>query len=344
VFKKLLITLIITILVFFGFYIAFIYLSKGNITDNTTIAFEEGLIRDTFELPIQSRSYKIGVSSDIKYIKDIIAVSEIINLNISAYDLTAIDELLSTTKADVNLIINVEDDLRVGYSQDLSKKIDFYLETYKQIKYLSIGSSVNLTYRDDNKKYSTFISEYVKIYDELKKNHPSVKIYTTFQYESLIGRATEYYSNSDWNQIKFLDDLSGKLDLIGINMLPIINYPNPNDIPLNYLEPLIKYGKNIALVQNSWPARDLMNKEGKIYHNSTETLQAEYLKKLTEILDGNRCELLIWQRYQDSISESEVEDYEGLTVAIGMKNLSGQDREITKLWRELINIDYVIAN
>jgi hypothetical protein len=317
------------------------YLYREGKTDNTTANFEKELIRDTFELPIQTRRYKIGVNVDDKSLKEETSISEVIGLNVSIYNLSIIDKLLANTKADVNLVINIEDDLAKNNTQNYIKQIDYYLQVYKQIKYISIGTSVNLTYRDSNKKYATFISEYSKIYDELKKNNPSTKIYTTFQYEALIGKDGGYYFDNEGQQMKFLDDLSSKLDIIGLNLLPAVSYENPDGIPINYFEPLLDYDKKIAIVQISWPARNLIDKEAKVYLVSSETIQANYLKKITQAIDRIDCNLLIWNKYKDDIDDFDIEDYGSYEVAIGLKGLDGHDREIVNLWKELKNVEYI---
>lgn len=224
---------------------------------------------------------------------------------------------LTTNKSNlpIELVIDYSD------AQDVDKIKDI-LNKYKSIQYLAIGNEVNLLEAKDSEAFNLFVTNYINAYDILKSDFPNLKIYTTFQYEALVGKA--YLTGIKYeNNLNLLKRFDGKLDLIGITLYPHFDYDIPSDIPLNYFDELYKSGLKIAVTETGWPSNISGLSDSRF--NTNEKEQEDYAKWV-KALPSEKFEFINWIFLNDISQEATAFD------GIGLRDINGKAKPALDIW------------
>ena len=198
--------------------------------------------RSSFELPIQSRDYKIGIAGffpvnfpnstttqNREYLQTVNEIGEIVGIHTNYDKLNIVDLYASQTTSEINLVLGLEKPTGSASASEVIEKITLYLKKYPQIKYLALGNEINFNFVPNSSKYLEFLAKYKALYTQLKGQFPELKIYTTFQYETLIGKG--YLTGKKGQPVlSMLSDFKDYIDVIGLTVYPYFDYKNPEEI------------------------------------------------------------------------------------------------------------------
>ncbi len=196
--------------------------------------------------------------------------------------------------------------------------------------YLVLGTEVNTTYERNPEGYFAFLEAYQEAYDVVKAASPQTQVLVTYQYEELLGVVPELPPHAPrW---ELLDDLAGRLDLLGLTSYPSFAYPTARKVPLEYYLqvqdhtdlPVAFIGVGFA----SGPGRGGVNA-------STEPEQRRFLQRLLEDAFTLRAPLLVWFAAED-LGFAATAPYD-LLNSIGLRDAGGSAKESWSVWVETSN-------
>lgn len=217
------------------------------------------------------------------------------------------------------------------------------LKKYPKITHLSIGNEVNDLKEKYPSEFSKFIMSYKKIYSEIKSTNPELNIFTTFQYESLIGKGyLRYGNNPPTEDISLIDQFINNLDSLGLTSYPYFDFTTPSEIPDDYFDKLKRFEKQLIFTETAWISRENFTKELEVLNSkgfsSSEEEQQKYLLRLINILPKNTS-ILSWiflnDPYSDGSQVFEVFD------TVGLKGYNGNSKLIWNYWMSLKNLPKV---
>jgi len=106
----------------------------------------------------------------------------------------------------------------------------------------------------------------------VKSSNPSIKITTTFQYESLSDTLD---GNEKWAELDLFD-----MDVVYITTYPSPWFSSPSSIPSNYYSRINEYtSKPIIVAESGWPSAGSSN-----YHGS-ETKKKEFVELFPTLMN-----------------------------------------------------------
>ncbi|MEP7103324.1 MAG: glycosyl hydrolase 53 family protein [Candidatus Dojkabacteria bacterium] len=301
--------------------------------------------RKTFDLPISQRNYFVGITgyspvglpnSQSQQISDfftnISSHSEVYGVHTTVDHLEVVDLSAQSVKTPLEVVIGISDDIKWKDSaSDYITKVTDLIKKYPQIKYLSVGNEINFNFKNGSPELVDFVNAYKQIYGSLKKTFPTLTVYTTFQFETLIGKGylTGRESNQGWDTFK---ELEGNMDIIGLTVYPFFDYKTIDSIPDQYFSILRDYSnKPIAITETGWPSST--NISG-LTDVGSEDKQTQYLIWLTQELEKERVVFVNWIFFNDVGSKSISEIFS----SIGLKSSSGISKKVLQSWEELVTI------
>lgn len=317
---------------------------------------EETYFSESFGL--NERNFKIGTAGyvpanfpDLKiedviaFWKDVESIDELYGVHTDWRDTNLIDVAAKSQKHDIVLVLGFQKPEEWQKEADaFIAKADSFLDKYSMIKYLAIGNEINMLKEENSAKFDSFLNSYEKIYEALKKEHPTVKIFTTFNYETLKG-AGYLTGKKHAPSFEIIQKIGSKMDLVGLTVYPYFDHKSPTEIPDDYFRELRKYTlKPIAVTETGWMSREKYG--GKLSalneYAGSEDEQAEYLKKLASILKSEETEFVDWIFINDiqNWSEGDVPKNNELFDSVGLKKNDGKPKKVWHLWQELGKIDY----
>ena len=196
--------------------------------------------------------------------------------------------------------------------------------------YLVLGTEINATYERNPEGYFAFIEAYQEAYEVVKAASPQTLVLVTYQYEELLGVVPELPPHAPrW---ELLDDLAGRLDLLGLTSYPSFAYPTARKVPLEYYAQIEDYTDlPVAFVSvgfASGPGRAGVNA-------STEPEQRRFLQRLLEDAFTLRSPLVVWFAAED-LGFAATPPYD-LLRSIGLRDAEGGPKESWTVWVETSN-------
>jgi len=180
----------------------------------------------------------------------------------------------------------VESFADVEFREAFKAKAIEWAQTYKP-EYLNLCVEINML-PDIDSESENFVSLYNEIYSEVKKISPETKMFVSYQFEFLTGDVISRTKKSQWDLIEKLGE---KQDLIGISSYPrVMQTPyNPHELSDDHFLELNKYAtKPIFFAETG------AYSGGSIFSNSSETIQAKYIVRLTELIEPLDVEAVMW--------------------------------------------------
>lgn len=176
-----------------------------------------------------------------------------------------------------------------------------FVETYHP-HYFALGIEVNVLYEKSPQDFEDFVTFYSEVYDAIKKESPTTKVFTIFQLERMKGLHGGLFGgeNDFANQQWWLLDKFPKVDIAAFTTYPGFIYTNPSYIPVDYYSEINLYTKKpVAFTEIGWHSTaDIPGWE------SSEFEQAEFVEILFRLTKNMDIELMIWSfLYDQGISE-----------------------------------------
>jgi len=313
------------------------------------------ITRISHELPIEKRSYKVGFSgyfpahfdspttTDVRqFFADINEYAEIYGVHVNIDDTNVLKVASSQQSHPIVFVTSPKDPKSWKTDKDkLLSQLKQLLSTYKNIEYLGIGNEINTLYDQNTTDFTNFLETYTYLYGSLKKEFPNVKIFTTFQYESLIGKA-HLTGKKATNELAMVQLLDNYVDVVGITLYPHLEYTNPETIPGDYLSQIRTVSqKPIVVTETGWLSRTKFgNQLDNTDYRGNEDKQVVFLKKLTTLLDKESVEVVNWFSLHDPADWENGKILNGFILfdSFGVKKYNGEEKKVFALWKELISI------
>jgi exo-beta-1,3-glucanase (GH17 family) len=263
------------------------------------------------------------------FINDVNKYSNLFSVHTNWKDMKIVDVCLKEMDVQLNLVIGFQDhDDWVNNTDEYIETVSSYITKSDNIIALSVGNEINSEYIKDPVKFEDFIKAYKTIYAELKKRHPKLKVYTTFQYETLKGNGflTGKVGN---NNLELITRLEDSLDFIGLTVYPFFDYEDPGKIPDEYFFEIKNLSKKpIVITETSWPGGEMDPRLTQIGFTGSEDAQVKYLERIISIAKKDEIEFVNWFMMNDfTFNENQV-----IFRYSGLKSSDGSPRKVWESW------------
>jgi hypothetical protein len=158
--------------------------------------------------------------------------------------------------------------------------------------YIFLGNESDAYYMAQPEDYSRWVEFYNRAYASVKAVSPETLIGPIFQFERLSGQgALNNWNIPYWGALEAHD--LARIDILGITLYPWLAYRAPDEIPDDYLAPLLeRIGElPLAITETGWPGENLGLETP--WEQSPEA-QLAYIEALDSILDNVHVEILNW--------------------------------------------------
>ena len=210
----------------------------------------------------------------------------------SVYDYTPLVVVQFFTQSDGQLLRPLDAETHKTYI----KSARSFAETYHP-EYFAVGIEVNILYEKSPQDFEDFVTLYSEVYDAIKEESPTTKVFTIFQLERMKGLHGGLFggkNDPDNNQWWLLDKFP-KTDIAAFTTYPGLIYKNPSDIPSDYYTESSLYTKKIvSFTEIGWHSTaDIPGWE------SSESEQAEFVVTFFTLTRNVNVELMIWSFLYD---------------------------------------------
>jgi hypothetical protein len=202
-----------------------------------------------------------------------------------------------------------------------------------QPPFLFLGNESDGYYLSNSEDYSRWIGVYDRAYAAVKVASPHTQVGPVFQYERLSGQGTfSGWTEPAWGALETHD--LANVDIVGITLYPWLGIANPEEIPTDYLVPLLdRIGdKPIAITETGWPGEDLgLNTAWE----QSESAQLRYVEALKLILKDADVRILNWL-YLYPIADPQASVAFQTFGSISLRNAAGEKRPVYDIWTDFL--------
>jgi hypothetical protein len=193
------------------------------------------------------------------------------------------------------------------------------------LEYLAVGGEVNRLHADHGEAvWEEWAETYRQAYDALDAADPDLAVYTVFQLEYLAG-TTALTGMEIAPQWELLDDLEGRLDLLGLTVYPWIGYPEVAAVPPeHYSQVAGHYPGPLAITEAGWPSGDVAG-----IVTGTEEAQVAFAGQMLEAFSAMDVEIVMWSFLNELPPGFEPFD------SIALKRSDGTPKAVYEVWRSL---------
>ncbi len=313
-------------------------------------------------MPITSRSFRVGTAGFVpagfpkltpqsiqQFWQDVQASSELHGIHTSWKDLKVLHLTARSIPTELVVGLGFQSPSEWQNDVDALKQVikNDVLGKYPQIKYLFIGNEVNDLYDKYPDRFDDFVKAYKEIYQFVKQQFPDVKVFTTFQYESLLGQAHLRGISQRKPEWFLLDEFAGHYDLLGITTYPYFQYTSPELIPDSYYEQLTRHtDKPLAITEVGWMSREKFGGKLKALsdqrYTGSEQEQAQFIQRLAQLSATVDLEFANWLYINDFApwTDGDVPKNVGMSVFLSdaLRYHDGREKLAWKAWLKLKNV------
>jgi hypothetical protein len=200
--------------------------------------------------------------------------------------------------------------------------LDYAQNTIKFLNpnYLAIGIEVNQL---PSSKWPDYVELHSFVYDELKKDYPSLPIFTTV----VIQEPIVPVSSNEW--------LMEKNDILALSTYPHVHGRAVNE---NYFDPALKYDIPIAIAETGLPSKDF--KAIGFDFRYDEAKQSEFIELILRKANDNDFVFVVnWANIDfddllEVIPKGYVRDLGKLWAWTGFQESNRQDKPALKIWND----------
>lgn len=166
----------------------------------------------------------------------------------------------------------------------------FVLQVVRHHKphYLNIAVEANMYYRNRPDDYDSFRRLFNSLYQEIKRVSLETKVFSSYQYEYLIGQFGSQPTKTQW---ELLGAKALTQDMLGISTYPLFlkSRYDAQTIPTNYFQPL-KEKTNLPI----FVAEIGFYSSTQVQPISSPENQTKFIRRLPELFQGMNVEALCW--------------------------------------------------
>lgn len=192
-----------------------------------------------------------------------------------------------------------------------------------------LGNESDEYFANQPEDYLRWIEVYNKAYDAIKAASPGTQVGPIFQYERMAGLGVlNGWSEPHWGALDAHD--MTKVDILGITLYPWFSVATPQQIPDDYLAPLLQRtgATPIAITETGWPADTLGLQTP---WQASQDVQLEYIDALARVLEGVDLRMLNWL-FLHPMNVQPVSLEAQLFGSLSLRNQSGEKRPIYDTW------------
>mgnify|MGYP002624222832 CR=1 FL=1 len=280
-----------------------------------------------------------------QYWEEINMYAQVYGIHTDWQDLDIISIAEEEYDGEISLVLGYQSPLEWGSERgDFLETVLRVLEETPQIAYLAIGNEVNALYEKYPDEFPQFVDDYKYLYVQIKEEHPDLPIYTTFNYESLIGEGYLFgHTISHVPQTHLLSEFGEMLDLVGLTVYPYFDHANVSDIPNDYFEPLSEYEIPLAITETGWMARtssgERLSGIDELGLSGSEEEQVMYFEWLQALPGKENLVFINWVFLNDPYEWENGTDSDKFEAfdSIGLKYHDGSEKEIWLHWQQFFN-------
>ncbi|MCW5839192.1 MAG: glycosyl hydrolase 53 family protein [Anaerolineales bacterium] len=195
--------------------------------------------------------------------------------------------------------------------------------------YLFLGNENDEYFITQPEDYVRWVEVYNQAYDAIKAASPATQVGPIFQYERMAGLGLlNGWNEAHWGALDAHD--LNKVDVVGITLYPWFSVATPQQIPDDYLAPLLQHtgATPIAITETGWPA-DTQGLQTP-WQASPQT-QVAYVDALQRILQGTSVSILNWLFINPIAAEPNSLEVQ-LFGSISLRTVSGDKRPVYDAW------------
>lgn len=162
-----------------------------------------------------------------------------------------------------------------------------------QPPYIFLGNESDEYFIGFPEDYARWVTFYNRAYDAIKAVSPETKVGPVLQYERMAGVGQiNNWNESHWGALE-THDLS-KVDIVGITFYPWFSVATPQELPDDYLDPLLERIGDIpiAITETGWPAEYFGDRQ--LPWQASPPHQLAFIDALERVLAGKNIEILNW--------------------------------------------------
>jgi len=186
--------------------------------------------------------------------------------------------------------------------------------------YLLLGVEVDYYAVLDPEDFENFLQSYASTREAIHRVSDTTTVSVSFQYE----HATQTVDAEG----PLLDDLlvafGPSLDILGLSLYPFLSGATPDEVDGNYLAPLARLDRNIAVFETGWPGET----DGGL------TDQRDYLQHLAVALDSLAVSLLVWVSAIDAEPTALEPGVPSWASQVGLSRRPGTPKPAAAVWSE----------
>lgn len=232
----------------------------------------------------------------------------------------------------LSLPANLTDDWTNEDAKALFEQMLVDFASAYQPPYLFLGNESDGYYITNAGDYARWVEVYNRAYDAVKAVSPETEIGPIFQYERLSGQGhLNNWATPYWGALEEHD--LGRVDLIGLTFYPWLGYATPEEIPDDYLAPLLDRidGLPIAITETGWPAEELGLETS---WEKTPEAQVRYIIALDRVLQGVDLRILNWLYLHPMTPLEHGPLFWQLYGSLSLRDADGDKRPVYDAWVE----------
>lgn len=204
-----------------------------------------------------------------------------------------------------------------------------FAETHEP-PYLFLGNESDAYFTMHPEDYARWVEFYNEAYDAVKTISPRTMVGPIFQYERISGQGVfSRWTEPQWGALEAHD--LGRVDIVGITLYPWLSVPTPEEVPGDYLAPLLERigDKPVAITETGWPG----DPQGiELAWEASPDAQVRYIAALNRILGEVDLRILNWLHlYPLARTEDNLQAWQSFG-SVALRDAAGNQMPIYELW------------
>lgn len=207
-----------------------------------------------------------------------------------------------------------------------------------QPDYMAYGIEVNMLAEKNPAQFEKYMKLLDFVYKTLKQENPNLPLFLTIQAES--------FHKDKVKQAEAIKKLLPFTDYIAVSSYPYIQYPDPKDIPSNWLSQIhdLAPDKPFAISETGFMAEDLYSEEFKTTIPGNEDWQLHYVHFLLNEVNRLKGKFVVWYVPKDydvlweSLKQAGMPEIFKLWKDTGFLNEKDVRRKALKLWDHWLDL------